>query len=190
MTFDLVGLAPGPAAERPILRHAYGLPKEIGGQPLEAITLQPGPHLAGAGAMLPVVRSLAAVAAALSSLPGALAVAWNPARCWSAPQAFRAGVTRWIEGGVFPAFSLAALAGEEDGSLRSEGLTLFTGQELHIGSEFAGEHATAAKLGIRLLHTLVEAGPITSPQAIAGVEGEQLMLTPSADGRAVSVSRA
>jgi hypothetical protein len=187
MTFDLTGLAPGPAAERPAMRHSYGLPETIGEQALEAITLRPGPHLAAGGTMLPVVRCLAWVAARLATLPGAVAVSWHPARCWSAPQAFRAGVTRWVEGGVFPAFSLAALAQTADGALQSEGLALFSGQELRIEPDLAEDRASAGKIGLRLLHWLVETGTLAEAQEIAGPDGERLRLEPSANGRFVRV---
>jgi len=187
LTFDLGGLAPGPSAERPAMRHAYGLPASVNDQPFEAIMLRPGPHLAGGRAMLPVVRCLAWLAARLAVLPGAQAVAWHPARCWSSPEAFRAGVLRWIEGGVFPAFNLAALANTADGALQSEGLALFTGQELRIEPDLAEDRAAAAKIALRLLHWLVEYGKVAEPEQLTGPEGEALRVEPSANGRFVRV---
>jgi hypothetical protein len=189
MTFDLAGLAPGAAAERPAMRHVYGLPEAIGSQGLEAITLRPGPHLVAGGTMLPVVRCLAWLTARLAALPGAVAVAWHPARCWSAPQAFRAGVLRWVEGGVFPAFSLAALAETADGALQSEGVALFSSQELRIEPELAEDRAAAAKIGLRLLHWLVESGKLTAGQDVSGPDGQRLRLELSVNGRFVRVRR-
>ena len=187
LTFDLTGLSPGPAAALPPARHAFGLAGDLAEQNLEAITLRPGPHLAGGEAMVPVIRCLAWLAARLATLPGAQAVAWHPARCWSAPQPFRAGVQRWVEGGPFPGLSLAALAQGPDGALQSEGLALFVGQELRIEPELAENPAAGAKLALRLAHWLVESGPLTDPQPLAGPEGERLRLEPSANRRFVRV---
>ena len=117
LTFDLHGLAPGPAADPPPRRHEFGLPADFYEGPLEAVTLQPGPHLAEGARMAPVVRALAGLAAQLSALPGVRAVAWQPALTWCAPQPFRDSVTRWLEGGVFPGLSLAALVAMADGGM-------------------------------------------------------------------------
>jgi hypothetical protein len=91
----------------PPRRHEFGLPADFYEGPLEAVTLQPGPHLVEGATMLPVVRTLAGLAAALSELPGVQAVAWHPAQSWYAPQFFRNSVTRWLEGGAFPGLNLA-----------------------------------------------------------------------------------
>jgi hypothetical protein len=59
LTFDVVGLSPGKGAEQPACVHSYSLP--AGSEPfgLEAVTVRPGPHLAGGQTMAPVLRSLA-----------------------------------------------------------------------------------------------------------------------------------
>ena len=187
LTFDLTSLAPGEAAEAPACRHLFGLPDEVRHQRFEAVTLSPGPHLAGGEALVPVIRCLAWLAARLAALPGAQAVAWHPARCWSAPQPFRAGVQRWIEGGAFPGLSLAPLMEGPDGALQSEGLALFVGQELRIEPELAEDPAEGAKLALRLLHWLVESGPLRAMERLVGPNGEPLKLQPSANGRFVRV---
>lgn len=187
LTFDLTGLAPGRPAELPSARHAFGLPDDMQEHRFEAVTLRPGPHLAGGQRMVPVIRCLAWVAARLATLPGTQAVAWHPARCWSAPQPFRAGVQRWVEGGAFPGLSLAALADSPDRALQSEGLALFVGQELRIEPELAEDRAAAAKLALRLMHWLIDAGPVTASQPLVGPEGEALRLEPSANRRFVRV---
>ncbi|MEO6389212.1 MAG: hypothetical protein ABIT16_07410 [Croceibacterium sp.] len=187
LTFDLVGLAPGSSAQVPSPGHHYGLAPGFGDAGLEAITLQPGPHLASGGAMLPVVRSLALLAARMAALPGVAAIAWHPARCWSAPEAFADAVVRWTEGGAFPVFSLAALFASQDGAMQSEGLALFTRQELRIEPELAANRAEAGKLAVRLIHWLAERGTLTGPQPFAGPDGTALRLEPSANGRFVRV---
>lgn len=137
--------------------------------------------------MPPVVRSLAWLTAILAALPKARAVAWHPARTWCAPQQFRDSVLRWVEGGVFPAFALAALAPTPDGGMQSEGLALFTGQELRLEPELAEDRMASARLGLRLLHLFAEQGRITEPEALTGPEGQRLRIEPSPNGRFVRV---
>jgi len=187
LTFDLVGLAPGPAAAEPPHLHSIGLDARLRFDRSEAVTLNPGPHLASGAKMLPVVRSLAWLAAQLAALPGARAVAWHPAHAWSAPELFRASVLRWTEGGVFPGLGLAAFATMPDGGMQSQGLALFTGQELRLEPDLAEDRAAIAKIGLRLLHWLVENGRLEAAESIAGPEGQPLRLEPSANGRFVRV---
>ena len=187
LTFDLYGLAPRPGTDPPPRRHEFGLPADFYEGRLEAVTLQPGPHLAEGATMLPVVRSLARLAAQLCALPGVRAVAWHPASSWCAPQHFRDSVDRWLEGGVFPGLALAALAAMSDGGMQSQGLALFTGQEVRLEPDAADSPASAAKLGLRLMHWLVEHGELTGPETLPGPEGQQFQLDPSEDGRIVRV---
>jgi hypothetical protein len=98
-------------------------------------------------------------------------------------------VLRWIEGGVFPGLGLTALAVNPDGGMHSEGLTLFTGQELRVEPELTGDKAAGAKMALRLLDYLVEAGRIAAPRLIDGPDGEPLRLEPSANGRFVRAWR-
>jgi hypothetical protein len=189
LTFDLTGLAPGSGAAAPPRRHEFRLPADFYEGPLEAVTLQPGPHLVEGATMLPVVRSLAALAARLSALPGVHAVAWHPARSWCAPGHFRDSVTRWLDGGVFPGLGLAALMPTADGAMQSEGLALFTGQELRLEPGVAADPAAAAKLGLRLMHWLVEHGRLAGPETLSGSDGEPFRVDPSPDGRIVRVWR-
>jgi len=187
LTFDLRGLAGGAAELLPDRAHLYGLAPSLAEGPLEAITLRPGPHLSGGGTLLPVVRMQAWLAARLAALPDVKAVAWHPARCWNGPQHFRDVVLRWMEGGVFPGFGLAAMMPMADGGLQTEGLALFTGQELRIEPDEAMDRATSAKIALRLMHLLVENGPLHQVERLAGPAGEPLRMEPSANGRFVRV---
>ena len=189
LTFDLMGLSPGPPGEPAPCIHRYGLPANADPGELEGLTLRPGPHLAGGHTMTPVVRTLAWLAASLAHLDGIEAIAWHPARSWSAARYFRDGVMRWIEGGVFPGLGLTSLAMAPDGGMQSEGLALFTGQELRIEPELMADKAVAAKIGVRLIDLLVESGRIDEPQRITDPEGLPLRLEPSANGRFVRVWR-
>ena len=189
LTFDLAGLAPGPAAEAPPCIHAYALTPDADASALEALTIRPGPHLAGGHAMAPVIRTLAWVGASLAPLDGVEAIAWHSARSWCAPGFFREGVLRWIEGGVFPGLGLTALAVAPDGGMQSEGLAVLTGQEVRIEPELMADKATGAKIGVRLIDLLVEGGRIDAPQRLTGPDGLALRLEPSANGRFVRVWR-
>ena len=139
--------------------------------------------------MIPVVRSLAWLSAVLTSLPGVQAVAWHPARSWSTTAHYRDSVLRWFDGGVFPGLGLAALSETRDGAMQSEGLALFTGQELRLEPELAENRVAAAKIGLRLMHWLVEHGPLDAAEALAGPDGQPLRLEPSSNGRYVRVWR-
>ncbi|WP_162925344.1 hypothetical protein [Aurantiacibacter odishensis] len=178
LTFDCTGLAPQVGSEVPDLAHSYALPPAFSADEHQAISIRPGPHLSAGGAMFPVVRTLAMIAASLAALDGVQAVAWHPARCAVDAGYFRRTVSNWIEGGVFPALGLAALASDGNGGVRSEGLSLFTGQELHVRPEVANDMAEGSKIALRLLDWLVENGRITESFSFTGPSGETLRLEP------------
>lgn len=102
LTYDCRGLAPG-AAEPAFLPAAYfGVSPGIADTELEAVTLAPGPHLAGAEGLLPIVRTLAGIASRLVSLPDLAAIGWGPAASLMAPAYFARVIDAWLEGGHFP----------------------------------------------------------------------------------------
>ncbi len=187
LTFDLTGLAPREPAAPPEARHLFGLPQNFAQGSVEAITLVPGPHLAGGAQMLPVLRTHALLAARLAALPGVAAVVWHAARSASAPDFFRTNIERWIEGGAFPGLGLAALSPAEEGGLRSEGLALFTGQELQLDRGLTEDRAEGARVALRLMHWLVENGALEEAETLTGPSGELLHLEPVANRRLVRV---
>lgn len=178
LTFDVSGLAPGPAEAPEQGSHFYGFDQKVDLASCEVLRLVPGPHLISGGPMIPVIRCLAWLAAELAALEGLQAILWKPASAVSTPGYFREGVMRWISGGAFPGLGLTALVPQEDGTMISEGLALFTGQELVIDRGIAQDRASAAKLAVRLLHWLVETGHIERTQSLTGPSGESLMLEP------------
>ena len=190
LTFDLEGITPGESQPLPPRGFAYGLPAAFPQGPLEAISVRPGPHIAAGGRMLPVVRGTAWLAARLAALPNVQAVAWHPARTWSGPQHFRDSVVRWAEGGAFPGLGLTALAPTPEGGLQSEGLALFTGQELRLDPRLVTDRAAGARLALRLLHWLVENGGLEREATLTGPSGEPLLLGPSSSGRFVDAWQA
>ena len=184
LTFDVAGLAPGPAEAPPEVAHRFGLADGWLGDGLEAVLVRPGAHLAGAAAMLPVVRGCAALAAALATGTGAAALVWIPARTAMAPDYFAATIGDWLGGGAFPALGLTALTPGGPG-LISEGLAFFTGQELEVSGD---DLAAAGRVAVRLVHTLIGHGPLTAPIELTGPDGEPLFAEPSRDGSRVCVT--
>jgi hypothetical protein len=190
LTFDLQRLAPSEPRVIDGFMNRFDLPGSFDIGRCEAVTLEPGPHLEGGANLLPVTRSQMALAVELCALPGIVAVGWGPARSLSSPAHFTSSVTRWLEGGVFPGLGLTALAEQEDGGMRSEGLAFFTGQDIDIGPEVAKDKAGTAKLALRLIHEMVEAGGIAEPERVTGPEGEALLLEPIDKGQVVKVTKA
>jgi hypothetical protein len=71
--------------------------------------------------------------------------------------------------------------------MHSEGLALFTGQELRLEPELVRDPAAAAKLAVRLIDHLVERGRIAKQEVTAGPDEGSLRLEPSANGQFVRV---
>lgn len=179
LTFDCTGLAPGNADALPGPGSLVGLPSLPGG---EVVSLSPGPHLAGAAGLLPVLRILASLAARLSELKGAVAVIWTPAGAWTAPDLFRRSIAEWADGGAFPALVLTSLARKSNGAMVSQGLHLLIGQELRFEPDKRLPPAAMARLAIRLIHELVQIGPLAREHDFTGPAGEHLLAVPVRGG--------
>jgi len=182
LTFDCRGLAPAEAQAPPPAGTLLGLAAAPQG---EAISLAPGPHLAEGGGLLPVVRVLAGLGAALCDLPGLEAVVWHPARSWMKPDYYRQIVESWLSGGAFPALGLTTLEREGAGGMTSLGLALFTGQELRLEGMERIAPGDQARIAMRLVHELVSDGPLDGPRDYLGPAGEIFHAVP--DGRFVRV---
>ena len=189
LTFDLTGLEPGPALSAPEARHFFGLSRDADRFEFEAIAIFPGPHLAGAGAMVPVVRAMAALASALALELGALAVCWEPAGSWMDVQYFSRIVEGWSAGGAFPALGLTGIERTADGGVESDGLAFFIGQELRVEARSGEAAADTVKLAARVIDHLVNHGAIAKREALVGPGGEALLAEPSGDGKFVQVWR-
>lgn len=179
LTFDCKGLAPGVDEPQPPAGPPVGLRSMPAG---EVISLAPGPHLSGAAGLIPVLRVLAGLGARLAGLPGVLAVVWSPAGAWVAPDLFRRAVADWLDGGAFPGLVLTALEREGNGAMVSRGLRLLTGQELRFEPDKRLPTAAMARLAVRLIHDLVESGPLQSERDFMGPAGEHLLAVPVRDG--------
>ncbi len=175
LAFDCLELAP-----RRAIRHAgpgqlLGLDSVPEG---EVIVLQPGPHLMDGAGLLPVVRMLAGLGVALSTLPGALAVCWGPAGTCMAPDYYQRVVGNWLAGGAFPTLGLTMLHRTADGAMESRGLAFMTGQELRFEPAAGISPQQAGQIALRLVHLLVEHGPVTTPLDLSGPAGETLLAQP------------
>jgi len=184
LTFDCKGLAPGPDEAQPPAGPPVGLRSMPAG---EVVSLAPGPHLAGGAGLVPVLRILADLGARLSALPGVLAVVWTPAGSWVAPDLFRRAVADWLDGGAFPGLVLTALEREGNGAMVSRGLALLTGQELRFEPDKRLPPAAMARLAVRLIHELVQSGPLRQDRDFTGPAGEHLLAVPVRDGNELRI---
>ena len=189
LAFDLSGLDPAPALPVPAGRHFFGLSRDADNFAFEAIAITPGPHLEGAGAMVPVVRIMAALASRLAAELGALAVCWQPAGSWMDVQYFARIVEGWSQGGAFPALGLTGIERTQDGGVESDGLAYFIGQELRVETRKGEAVADTVKLAARMIDHLVNHGAIAQREALTGPTGEALLAEPSPDGKFVVVWR-
>lgn len=190
LTFDMSGLEPGRKCKPPerTSQH-FGYEQEFDADACEGVLLAPGPHLISGGPMVPVLRCLAWLAAELADLPDLRGIAWPAASSVCEPQYFREVVSRWLGGGAFPGFGLTSLVSQPDGALRSQGLALFTGQELLLDSDLALDKSQGAKVALRLLHWMVENGKIEETMSVTGPSGDTLILEPQPEQGIVSVWR-
>lgn len=160
LTFDLSGFNGDGASGLPDVAHLVGLrPGEIEG--CAALVLSPGPHLAGAAKLLPVIRVSAGLLLQLARIGDPQAICWIPAKNALSPALFAKAVLPWLDGGPFPALALAAIERKSDGSVESDGLKFLIGQEFSLTSEHGSGHEQTTRAAIRLIDWLVAHGPVT-----------------------------
>ncbi len=187
LTFDLLGLEPANSAVLPPARQFFGFPQDAERFDFEAIVLRPGPHIAAAGSMMPVVRVMTALAAQLVEAFPVQAVCWEPAQSWMEPKYFSRIVETWIFGGAFPALGLVRMERDDSGTVTSECLSFFVGQEVRVAAVPDENPAETVKRAVRLADHLVRNGPLTGPDRIDAGGGTILMAEPSRDGRFVDL---
>jgi hypothetical protein len=162
LTFDVSGLAGGPAQAVPLVNAGVGIsPAELDG--LAALALAPGPHLAGAQRLLPVIRVAANLLLDLARIGPAKAIAWLPAKLLIRFDLFERAVRPWLEGGPFPAPAFVALHANAEGGLQSVGLNFFIEQEFLLQAATPENAGQLARVAIRLIDWLVAHGPVSSP---------------------------
>lgn len=187
LTFDLVGLPPGPALDEPDFAYAYDCAiGELSGG--EAVGLFPGPHIAAGASSLPILRMLLGLGAGLAeTLPGIRAVSWVPARSAIAPHFFVRTVRAWLDGGPFPALGLVGLRVDEAGALRSEGLTFLIGYELAVDPALAEDRVAATRLAVRVVHELIGAQAPRARHEFVAEDGTRLALEPDPSARLIRI---
>lgn len=190
LTFDLTGLAPGPASAFPAVAHRFDLPALPWPGEYEAMVLRPGPHLAEGAASLPVMRELLALGCDIvRQFDGVLAVGWGPAATAIGRRYFESVTSAWLDGGPFPALGLTAFAETADAALESVGLAFWIGQELRIEPPLSADRVAATRLAIRLVNHLVLAGGLAEDDRIIAPDGSRLVLRPSRSRALISVWR-
>lgn len=190
LTFDLSGLAPGPASAFPALAHRFDLPALPSPDEFDAMVLRPGPHLAEGAASLPLMRELLALGCdVVRQFDDVLAVAWGPAATAIGRRFFESVTSAWLDGGPFPALGLTAFTVTADAALESVGLAFWIGQELRIEPPLSTDRVAATRLGIRLVNHLVLAGGLTEDDRIIAPDGSRLVLRPSRSRALISVWR-
>ncbi|WP_338465837.1 hypothetical protein RXV95_09640 [Novosphingobium sp. ZN18A2] len=166
LTFDLVGLSPGGPADLPSMPHRFNLPATTPDPPGEAVIIALGPHLAGSERLMPVIRTVAGLAAALSGLDGIRAVGWLPSKSLSSANWFESAITAWLDGGPFPSLALAAFYRNRIGNLCSTGLSFAGGQDFELASADPDLAADDGRLAMRLADWLVANGPAEAAKTI------------------------
>ena len=134
-----------------------------------------------------VPAAIAGLGAALATLPGVKAVVWTPATSWIAPDLYRRSIGDWLAGGAFPGLALTALERERNGAMLSHGLHLLIGQEVRFEPDKRLSSATMARLALRLIHELVQSGPLQQERDFKGPDGEHLLAVPVRDGTQVRI---
>jgi len=165
LTFDCHGLAPGAPLRMDTALQLVALPGDFAVAEHALVTLGPGPHLADAGQLLPVVRMLAGLVLALGELPGLRAVAWLPARLAMSPAWFAEAIGIWLKGGPFPALALTGLARSELG-FASQGLSYFVGQEFIFSGKDGALRESDVRGAVRLTDWLVAHGRVDTRREV------------------------
>lgn len=182
LTLEAKGLAPAASLGTAIPEIQYGFDQPIASGSLEAVAITPGPHLASAHAMQPVVRAICEIAARLCRPLDVQAVGYAPSQTLMEPGYFERLTEGWLGGGAFPALGLTALVPGSDGSVRSQGLAHFLGLELQLQPATGDSPPDTTKAAIRLVDYLMRSGVPSESQRIEVAEREAIFVEPSRFG--------
>ncbi|MDN3645543.1 hypothetical protein QWY75_04880 [Pontixanthobacter aestiaquae] len=156
----------------------------------ETLAIAPGPHLSGGTYILPVLRGLLTLGAKLGcQMSDTLAVYWPPSSNSIPALQLLKVADDWNGGGAFPSEFLIRFNESSGGAFLSQGLSVFTGQELRLASDIADSTDMTTRLGWRLANQLVLTGRIDSTEDVTSPDGGVLRLAPSGDGNIVTVTR-
>jgi len=182
LTIDLDGLAPREACRPPDYAHIVALPPDFDPAGLAALTFAPGPHLAGAQHLLPVVRVAAGLVLKLAPLAGLRAIIWHPARTIMSPAWFAESIGIWLAGGPFPAMALTALIRRERG-FDSEGLAFLVGQEFSLQAKGEAPSREDSRIAVRLTDWLVAHGRVDAACEVVLTGAGAVWLEPAGQDR-------
>jgi len=181
LSFDVTGLA----VEEGVGNTPRQDPAE--GEPLEAMCIAPGASIAAGGTLAPVFRLQIALAAELALCLPVRRVHWHSAGTTIEPAMFSRKALAWLAGGAFPAAELIALHALHDGSIVSQGLAHFAGQELAL--QGAGlDRAASLTLAAAIIDRLVRDGAVRHGTRWT-IAGETLWLDPSQRGERLWIAR-
>ncbi|MEQ5786776.1 hypothetical protein J3454_02585 [Erythrobacter sp. NFXS35] len=190
LTFDLSGLAPGPALTLPVISHRFDFGTYPDHSDLEVLAIAPGPHLSAGARTMPVLRGMLAVARDLAMhFEDLQAVFWPPSGSAIGRRFFESVITAWLDGGAFPALGLTAFDETADGALQSVGLAFWIGQELRIEPPLTIDKIAATRLAVRLINQLVIVGGIEESERIVAPDGTRLVMQTSRNSEYIRVRR-
>ncbi len=182
LTFDLGGLAPREIVVPPDYAHTVALSQDFDPAGLAALTFAPGPHLAGAQHLMPVVRVAAGLVLKLAPLAGLRAIIWHPARTIMSPAWFAESIGIWLAGGPFPAMALTALVRHERG-FDSEGLAFLVGQEFSLQAKGDAPGREDSRIAVRLTDWLVAHGRVDAACEVVLSGAGAVWLEPAGQNR-------
>jgi hypothetical protein len=190
LTFDLAGLAPGPACGLPAAAHRFDWSEGVSLDQHEAVLITAGPHIAGAESVVPVMRTMVGLARDMALFFEDMAgVIWPPSHSVIGRRFFESTATAWLDGGPFPALGLTAFELAEDGALHTIGLVPWAGHELRLDPALAQDKVAATRLGVRLINHIVMLGGLAQPERIVAPDGTRLVLVPPPDDGPIRVQR-
>lgn len=190
LTFDLSGLAPGPASPQPLFAHRVDLPAMPDPAAHEVLVLRPGPHLVAGEGSIPLMRGLLGLGCDLvRQFEDIVALGWGPSGSVIGRRFFESVTSAWLDGGPFPALGLTAFIQTPEDALESIGLAYWIGQEVRIEPPLSADRVAATRLGIRLINHLVLIGGLAEDDRIVAPDGSRLVLRPSRSRALISVWR-
>lgn len=188
MTFDIVGLSPGPGATLPRIRNWLAVAPAERPERMRSLGIALGPHIRAGRADITIFRGLLRLAQGLlEGLPHCLGICWSASGTIIAPADFVEQVRGWDAGGAFPVQMVIAVNESLNGGTQTSGLHYFTGQELRLEPAAAGDDGQASLLALRLASQLIHGGRLDGTETVAAPDGRLLRLVSSPNGRFVRV---
>lgn len=185
LTFDFVGLAPGPAVPVPDLPHIAQLPDDMGFLGAHATSLRLGPHIEAGRRSQAILREWFALAADILAELGGQGICWVPAEGVYSLHALSTNLAGWDALGDTPVQMLGKFRRTLDGAVQSQGLSFFTGQEFRIEPSMVRDDDDG--LARLIFSHLFYAGTLLETAQLVAPDGHALRLKPSENGRYVRV---